>query len=180
MYTMLVPILLMKKVRPKEGTKCVLRSIRGGAGTYTPQSGPRVWWFLNPCFLRRKRALRMCIFQRRAVELEAREWGNKGKVYVMATLGKNTVVLRSMPWTSFMGAQEEKEQRGSWLQLVAKRLATVQGQVYESKAGFPHGWGQRKCLETSRLGSKASSDLQQATWPLLACLSTRRKWNEWC
>lgn len=55
----------------------------------------------------------MCIFQRRAVELEAREWGNKGKVYVMATLGKNIVVLMSMPWTSSIGAQEETEQRGS-------------------------------------------------------------------
>lgn len=55
---------------------------------------------------------RMCIFQR-AVELEAREWGNKGKVCEVATLDKNTVVLMSMRWTSFMGAQEEKEERES-------------------------------------------------------------------
>lgn len=55
----------------------------------------------------------MCTFQRRAFELKAREWENEGKVYVVATLGKNTVVLMSMQSTSFMGAEEEKEQRGS-------------------------------------------------------------------
>lgn len=55
----------------------------------------------------------MCIFQRRAVELWAREWENEGKVYVVVTLGNNTVVLMFMQWTSFMGAEEEEEQRGS-------------------------------------------------------------------
>lgn len=53
----------------------------------------------------------MCTFQRRAFELKAREWENEGKVYVVATLGKNTVVLMSMRSTSFTGAEEEKEQR---------------------------------------------------------------------